>query len=137
MHLERHDYRIYYVNIDLRHQYGISVPESVPPGERSPAARSKEKRLYSQFKLLFLLMLTAFTSLVRVLKKLINWILLSNQPKYQLIFSKNRRVCDSRLFRHHNLILKLQNLPAPGYNFLGHNCIYSSQFAKFFPRNRS
>jgi len=26
--LEPHDYRIYYVNIDLRHQYGISVAES-------------------------------------------------------------------------------------------------------------
>ena len=28
LHLEPHDYRIYYVNIDLRHQYGISVTES-------------------------------------------------------------------------------------------------------------
>ena len=27
-YLEAHDYRIYYVNIDLRHQYGISVAES-------------------------------------------------------------------------------------------------------------
>ena len=27
MYLEPHDYRIYYVNIDLRHQYGISVTE--------------------------------------------------------------------------------------------------------------
>ena len=27
MHLEPHDYRIYYVNIVLRHQYGISVAE--------------------------------------------------------------------------------------------------------------
>jgi len=26
--LEPHDYWIYYVNIDLRHQYGISVAES-------------------------------------------------------------------------------------------------------------
>ena len=26
-HLGPHDYRIYYVNIDLRHQYGISVVE--------------------------------------------------------------------------------------------------------------
>ena len=26
--LEPHDYRIYYVNIDLRHQYRISVAES-------------------------------------------------------------------------------------------------------------
>ena len=40
LHLEPHDYRIYYVNIDLRHQYGISVAESrtfssrnVPSGE--------------------------------------------------------------------------------------------------------
>ena len=40
---EPHDYRIYCVNIDLRHQYRISVAEAVPPGETSQAARSKEK----------------------------------------------------------------------------------------------
>ena len=28
LYLEPHDYRIHYVNIDLRHQYGISVAES-------------------------------------------------------------------------------------------------------------
>ena len=28
LYLEPHDYRIYYVNIDLRHQYGISASES-------------------------------------------------------------------------------------------------------------
>ena len=28
IYLEPHDHRIYYVNIDLRHQYGISAPES-------------------------------------------------------------------------------------------------------------
>ena len=28
LYLEPHDYRIYYVNIDLRHQYRISVAES-------------------------------------------------------------------------------------------------------------
>ena len=28
LYLEPHDYRIYFVNIDLRHQYGISVAES-------------------------------------------------------------------------------------------------------------
>ena len=28
LYLEPHDYRVYYVNIDLRHQYGISVAES-------------------------------------------------------------------------------------------------------------
>ena len=40
LYLEPHDYWIYYVNIDLRHQYGISAPESqtfllakVPTGE--------------------------------------------------------------------------------------------------------
>ena len=27
LYLEPHDYRIYYVNIELRHQYGISVAE--------------------------------------------------------------------------------------------------------------
>ena len=28
LYLERHDYRIYYVNINLRHQYEISAAES-------------------------------------------------------------------------------------------------------------
>ena len=28
LYLEPHDYRIYYVNIDLHHRYGISVAES-------------------------------------------------------------------------------------------------------------
>ena len=28
LYLEPHDYRIYYVNIDLPHRYGISVAES-------------------------------------------------------------------------------------------------------------
>ena len=28
LYLEPHDYQIYYVNIDLRHQYGISAAES-------------------------------------------------------------------------------------------------------------
>ena len=28
LYLEPHDYRIHYVNIDLRHQYGISVAKS-------------------------------------------------------------------------------------------------------------
>ena len=28
LHLEPHDYGIYYENIDLRHQYGISVAKS-------------------------------------------------------------------------------------------------------------
>ena len=49
--MEPHDYRIYYVNIDLRHQYGMFVAESpdVPPASKtSSAARSEEKRLFSQ-----------------------------------------------------------------------------------------
>ena len=36
VHLELHVYRIYYVNIDLRHQYGVSVAEaqtSLPRGQ--------------------------------------------------------------------------------------------------------
>ena len=36
VHLELHVYRIYYVNIDLRHQYGVSVAEaqtSLPRGK--------------------------------------------------------------------------------------------------------
>ena len=28
LYLEPHDYRIHYVNIDLHHQYGVSVTES-------------------------------------------------------------------------------------------------------------
>ena len=50
MYLEPHDYQIYYVNIDLRHEYGISAPQvaDVPPRETSPVAESKEKRMFSQ-----------------------------------------------------------------------------------------
>ena len=45
--LEPHDYRIYYVHIDLRHQYGISVAESQTflLAKRPSAAMSEEKRL--------------------------------------------------------------------------------------------
>ena len=42
---------INYVNIDLRHQHGISVPELqmfLCANETSPAAKSKEKLLFSQ-----------------------------------------------------------------------------------------
>ena len=47
MHLKPRDYRIYYVNIDLRHQYGISVAESQTflLAKRPSAAMSEEKRL--------------------------------------------------------------------------------------------
>ena len=50
LHLDPHDYRIYYVNIDLRHQYGISADWDavVPPRETSPAGRSEKKELFSQ-----------------------------------------------------------------------------------------
>ena len=42
-----HDYRIYYVNIDLRHQYGISVAESQTffLTKHPSTAMSEEKRL--------------------------------------------------------------------------------------------
>ena len=45
-----HTYRIYYVNVNLRHQYGISVAESQTflPCETSPATSSEEKRLFPQ-----------------------------------------------------------------------------------------
>ena len=45
--MEPHDYRIYYVNIDLRHQYGISVIESQTflLAKRPPVTMSEEKRL--------------------------------------------------------------------------------------------
>ena len=47
LHLEPHDYRIYSVNIDLRHQYGISVAESQMflLAKHPLVAISKEKRL--------------------------------------------------------------------------------------------
>ena len=47
MHLEPHDYQIYYVNIDLHHQYGISVAEMQMflLAKRPSAAMSEEKRL--------------------------------------------------------------------------------------------
>ena len=47
LHLEHHHYRIYYVNTDLCHQYGISVTESQTFlfVKRPSAAMSKEKRL--------------------------------------------------------------------------------------------
>ena len=47
LHLEPHDYKIYYVNIDLRRQYGISVAESQTflLAKRPPTAMSEEKRL--------------------------------------------------------------------------------------------
>ena len=49
LYLEPHDYRIHYVNIDLRHQYGIYVAESQTflLAKRS-AAKSEEKRMFSQ-----------------------------------------------------------------------------------------
>ena len=40
MHLETHDYWIHFVNIDLHHQYGISVPES----QTSLIAKSPQPR---------------------------------------------------------------------------------------------
>ena len=44
-----HDHRIYYVNIDLHHQYGISARAAdVPWRETSPAAKSEKKRMFSQ-----------------------------------------------------------------------------------------
>ena len=50
MHLEPNDYQIYYVNIDLHHQYGISVTESqtFPPRKKFPLAKSEEKQLFLQ-----------------------------------------------------------------------------------------
>ena len=49
LHLEPHDYRIYYVSTDLRLQYGISVAESQTflLAKRPSAAMSEEKRLPS------------------------------------------------------------------------------------------
>ena len=45
-----HDYRIYYVNIDLRHQYGISVAESQTflPVKRPSRRGARRNGLYSQ-----------------------------------------------------------------------------------------
>ena len=43
LYLEPHDYRIHYVNIDLRHQYGISVAESQTflPAKRPQRRRAR------------------------------------------------------------------------------------------------
>ena len=49
--LEPQDYRVYYVNIDLRHQYGISVSEaqaSLLAKRPWRTAMNKERRLISQ-----------------------------------------------------------------------------------------
>ena len=46
LYLIPHDYQVYYVNIDLRHQYGISAAESQT--KTSTAAKSEEKRMFSQ-----------------------------------------------------------------------------------------
>ena len=50
LYLEPHEYQIYYVNIDLHHQYGISVTQSQTflLAKRSPAVKSEEKRMFSQ-----------------------------------------------------------------------------------------
>ena len=50
LYLKPHDYRIYRVNIDLRHQYGIYVAESQTflLAKRPPAAKSEEKQMLSQ-----------------------------------------------------------------------------------------
>ena len=50
LQLEPHDYWIYYVNIDLRHQYGISVSESQTfiSTKTSPVEGSEEKWLFLQ-----------------------------------------------------------------------------------------
>ena len=52
--LEPQDYRVYYVNIDLRHQYGISVAEAQASLlAKRPwllTAMNKERRLISQAK---------------------------------------------------------------------------------------
>ena len=45
LYLKPHDYWICYVNIGLRHQYGVA---DVPPRVTSPAAKSEEKRVFSQ-----------------------------------------------------------------------------------------
>ena len=48
--LEPHDYRIYYVNIDLHHQYGISVAESQTlakrPWQRGARRNGRIRRLH-------------------------------------------------------------------------------------------
>ena len=50
LYLESHDYPIYYVNIDLRHQYGMSVAESqtILRAKRAQRPRAMEKRMFSQ-----------------------------------------------------------------------------------------
>ena len=49
LHLEPHDYWIYYVRIDLGHQYGISVAEwQTFLRAKRPTTKSEEKRMFLQ-----------------------------------------------------------------------------------------
>ena len=51
LYLKPHDCRIYYANINLRHQYGISAAESqtfLRAKRPRRAAKSEEKRMFSQ-----------------------------------------------------------------------------------------
>ena len=57
--MEPHDYRIHYVNIDLRHQYGISVAESQTFLLAKRPQRRRARR-NGCFRRLFQLVLTTF-----------------------------------------------------------------------------
>ena len=63
IYLEPHDHRIYYVNIDLHHQYGISAPESQTflRGKRPQLRRARRNGCFRRL----LLWLTALFSSYR------------------------------------------------------------------------
>ena len=64
LYLEPHDYRIYYVNIDLRHQYGISVAESQTflLAKRPQRRRARRNRCFRRLSLLYLAMRVLLSS---------------------------------------------------------------------------
>ena len=50
LYLEPHDYRIYHVNIDLRHQYGISAAESQSTFRRAKLPQRRRARRNGCFR---------------------------------------------------------------------------------------
>ena len=71
LYLEPHDYRIYYVNIDLRHQYGISVAESQTflRAKRPQGGRARRNGCFRRLKTRTMLLSTSQMSHVRSLYK--------------------------------------------------------------------
>ena len=69
LYLEPHDYQIYYVNIDLRHQYGISAAESQTFLRAKRPKRRRARRNGCFRRLSYWLLAPRFFSFVRSLLK--------------------------------------------------------------------